>query len=102
MVLMMVLSCVSCRTRSGIAGDRRPTIPDQVRDDRVQMTGSNSLPVEPGFLAAAEQLQSALFADGVGSDEDPVLPGRQAPEDACLHGLLAGKAQRCFHPRQRI
>src|SRR5690606_41775978 len=65
-------------------------------------TFSDAVPVESRFLALAVDLQRALVADRVRPDEDPVLPGGQAPEDARLHGFLAGEAQVGLEAGQRV
>src|SRR5882724_11258070 len=62
----------------------------------------NSFPVEFGFAAGSEDFQCAVFADGIGAIENPVLPGGQASEDARFHGLGAGEAEVGFHAGQRI
>jgi hypothetical protein len=42
------------------------------------------------------------LADGVGADENPVLPGREAAEDAGFHGFAGAEAQVGFHAGQRV
>src|SRR3954467_15353996 len=46
--------------------------------------------------------QRALGADGVGPDEDPVLPRGQPAEDLRLHRLGSGEAQVRLHPGERV
>src|SRR5438105_4853258 len=41
--------------------------------------------------------QRPLLADGVRTNEDPVLPRREAAEDLGLHRLRPGEAQVRFH-----
>ena len=43
---------------------------------------SNAFEVEMRLAALAVDLERTLVTDGVGPGEDPVLPGREAPEDA--------------------
>src|SRR5438477_2625393 len=66
------------------------------------LTRLNPFPVEFRFGAAAVDLQGALLAHCIGAVEDPVLPGGEAAEDACLQGLGPGEAQACFHCGERI
>src|SRR5258708_34836170 len=58
--------------------------------------------VERRLLAGAVALERALFADGVGALENPVLPRREAGEDFRFHGLGAPEAQIGFEPRQAV
>jgi len=61
-----------------------------------------SFPVEPGFAAGPEYLERARLTHRIRPGEDPVLPGRQAPEDAGLQRLGAAEAQIRFHRGQRV
>src|SRR5688572_13057013 len=63
---------------------------------------SNTVPVELRPVALAVDLERALVADGVGPLEDPVLPGREPPEDAGVHGLVAVEAQIGLHAGERV
>src|SRR3954463_8107547 len=54
---------------------------------------SNSFGVEHGLLASAVATQRALFADGVGALEDPVLPGGKPGEDFGFHRLRSAEAK---------
>src|SRR2546430_8772377 len=58
--------------------------------------------VERRLLAGAVALERALFADGVGALENPVLPRGEASEDFRFHGLGAAEAQIGFEPRQAV
>src|SRR6266700_4607933 len=58
--------------------------------------------VERRLLAGAVALERALFADGVGALENPVLPRGEAGEDFRFHGLGAAEAQIGFEPRQAV
>jgi len=44
----------------------------------------------------------AFFADGIGPDENPVLPGSEATEDFRLHRLRSGEAEVCLHTGERV
>src|SRR4026207_1260607 len=46
--------------------------------------------------------QCALWADGVWTLENPVLPRGQAAVDLCIHRLWSSETERCFHSRQRV
>src|SRR4051812_43303289 len=46
--------------------------------------------------------QRPLLANRIGPDEDPVLPGGEAPEDLGFHRLGAGEAKIRFHPREGV
>src|SRR5471032_243679 len=63
---------------------------------------SDAIEVELRLAALAVHLESALLAHGVRPIEDPVLPGRQTPEDARLHRLDAVEAQVGLKARERI
>src|SRR6185436_13365833 len=63
---------------------------------------SYPLPVVFGLRTSPVDFQSAVLADGVGTVEDPVLPGGEAPEDARQHGLGAGEAQARLHAGERV
>ena len=43
-----------------------------------------------------------MLAGGIRTDEDPVLPGREASKDFRFHALRPGKAQAGFHSGERI
>src|SRR5262249_38772461 len=58
--------------------------------------------VEGRLLAGAVALERALFADGVGALENPVLPGGEAGEDFRFHGLGAAEAQIGFEPGEAV
>src|SRR5215203_7083624 len=53
----------------------------------------NPLGVEHRLLAGAVAAQRALFADGVGALEYPVLPGREPGKDFRLHRFRAAEAK---------
>src|SRR5581483_321877 len=63
---------------------------------------SDPLPFEGRLGAGAEKLQRPLLADRVRSIEYPVLPGREAAEDARLHRLGPGEAEIGLEARQRV
>src|SRR3954463_16061262 len=63
---------------------------------------SNSLGVEHGLLAAAVATQRALFADGVGALEDPVLPGGEPGKDFRFHRLRPAEAEVRFQAGQPV
>src|SRR5471032_3587249 len=63
---------------------------------------SDAIEVELRLAALAVHLESALLAHCVRPVEDPVLPGRQTPEDARLHRLNAVEAQVGLKARERI
>src|SRR4051812_35526706 len=63
---------------------------------------SNSLGVEHGLLAGAVATQRALLADGVGTLEDPVLPGGEPGEDFRFHRLGPAEAKVCFQAGEPI
>src|SRR5690606_24033715 len=63
---------------------------------------SDPFPVEARLAARAEEFEGALFADGVGAVENPVLPGGEPAEDARLHRLRPGEAQIGLHPGARV
>src|SRR5579883_3072592 len=63
---------------------------------------SDTLPVESGFVAGAKYFEGPCFADCVRANEDPVLPGGQAPEYARLHRLTGPEPQTGLHAGQRI
>src|SRR5262245_40430857 len=54
---------------------------------------SNSPRIECRLLTGAVALECAVLADGVGSLEDPVLPGGKSGEDFRFHRLRAAEAQ---------
>src|SRR5262249_24753565 len=58
--------------------------------------------VERRLLAGAVALERALLSDGVGTLENPVLPGGEAGEDFRFHGLRAAEAQVGFEPGQAV
>src|SRR5258705_10503518 len=58
--------------------------------------------IELRLLAGAIAAQRALFADRVGTLEDPVLPRREAREDFRFHGLRAYEAQIRFHAGEAV
>src|SRR5258706_11132242 len=60
------------------------------------------VPVELRLAAAAEDLECTGLAHRVRPDEDPVLPRRQATEDARLERLAAAEPQVRLEPGQRI
>src|SRR5271163_1410199 len=59
-------------------------------------------PVEFAASAGAVALQRAALADGVRTLEDPVLPGREAAEDAGFHRLRPGEAKVRLHSGHRV
>src|SRR5471030_1679936 len=67
-----------------------------------QQEASDAIEVELRLAALAINLKGALLAHRVRAVEDPVLPGRQTPEDAGLHCLDAVEAQIRLKPRERI
>src|ERR1700722_19292308 len=62
----------------------------------------DSISVEFSLAAGAEYLQSACIADGVGPDENPVLPGRQTAEYSRFQRLARTETQVRFHAGQGI
>src|SRR5882672_4019606 len=58
--------------------------------------------IELRLLAGAIAAQGAIFADGVGALEDPVLPRGEAREDLRFHGLGSNEAQIGFHPGEAV
>src|SRR4051812_38178758 len=64
--------------------------------------GSNSARIEGRLLAGAVALERAFVADGIGTLEDPVLPGGQAREDFRFHGLGTAEAEIGFEPREAV
>src|SRR3954469_8819928 len=58
--------------------------------------------VEGRLLPGAVAAQRALRPDRVRALEDPVLPGGEAGEDFCFHGLRAAEAQVRLHAGQRV
>src|SRR5882724_2646106 len=69
---------------------------------RARFRPLNSFPVEFHGRASSVNFQRSACADGVGADEDPVLPGGQATEDARLQSFPRTKSQVCFKPCQGI
>src|SRR4029079_2323262 len=63
-----------------------------------------SRPVEVEFRPRlrAVRRQRPFFADGIGPDENPVLPGGEATEDFRLHRLRSGEAEVCLHTGERV
>src|SRR5271163_1342962 len=59
-------------------------------------------PVEFAARAGAVALQRAAVADGVGTLEDPVLPGREAAEDSGFHRFRPGEAKVRLHAGHRV
>src|SRR5258708_39001795 len=62
----------------------------------------DAIPVEFRLAAGAEYLQGARVAHGVGPDENPVLPGRQAAEYPRFQRLARTETQVRFHAGQGI
>src|SRR4051794_16244096 len=62
----------------------------------------SAAPVELGALRLAIERQRAALAGRVGTDEDPVLPGREAPEDLRIGALRAGEAELRLHSGQGV
>src|SRR5260370_39698161 len=58
--------------------------------------------IELRLLAGAVAAQRAVFADGVGALENPVLPRRQARQDFRFHGLGTDEAQIGFHASETV
>src|SRR5215207_3764344 len=58
--------------------------------------------IELRLLAGAVTAQRAVFADGVGTLEDPVLPCGEAREDLRFHGLRSDEAQIGFHAGEAV
>src|SRR5882762_9627899 len=65
-------------------------------------SASNPLGVEHGLLAGAVATQRALFADGVGALEDPVLPGGEPGKDFRFHRLRPAEAQIRFQAGEAV
>ncbi len=63
---------------------------------------SDAAEVEFGAFRLAETLERAVFTDGVGALEDPVLPRREPAKDFSFDGFGASKAQACFHACERV
>src|ERR1700722_10495026 len=63
---------------------------------------SDPLPIKSGSLAFAVSFQRTFLADGIGADENPVLPGGQASEYTGFHGFVDPETQVGFHTRQGI
>ena len=63
---------------------------------------SNSLLIKSRADAGSVAAQRSLLADRVGTLEDPVLPGAQAPEDLALEGFRSGESQVRLHPGQGV
>src|SRR5271169_1926064 len=53
----------------------------------------NSLPAKSRLRPAAEQLERAVLAGGIGPDKYPVLPRREPSEDLGFEGFVARKPQ---------
>src|ERR1700722_19021894 len=66
------------------------------------MLMSDPFPIESWSVAGPENLQRASLTDRVRSDEDPVLPRRQSPENACLHRLRTSEPEARFHTGERV
>src|SRR4051812_15024425 len=64
--------------------------------------GSHSPRNEVRLLAGAVALERAFLADGIGTLEDPILPGGQAREDFRFHGLGTPEAQIRFEPGEAV
>src|SRR5688500_2527612 len=78
-------------------------VPRYARDDRICCGSiSDSFPSEFRLGPTSKQFQRALLADGVGADEDPVLPGRQPAEDLRRYRFVAAEAQARFHSSERV
>src|SRR5687768_18227269 len=64
-------------------------VPRCARDDRICCGSiSDSFPSEFRLGPTSKQFQRALLADGVGADEDPVLPGRSEEHTSELQSRL--------------
>src|SRR6266511_4646100 len=71
-------------------------------EQSILVTALHPLPVEARTLAGAEAAQRAVLAGGVGTLEDPVLPGGEPAEDLGLHRLRPAAAQVGLHARERV
>src|SRR5258708_7738879 len=58
--------------------------------------------IELRLLAGAVTAQRAVFADRVGTLEDPVLPRGEAREDLRFHGLRSDETQIGFHAGEAV
>src|SRR5579885_1294341 len=95
----------SASRRSAARPRPAPSRPEGTRAGEPAVRRGNAsypLPAEGRRDAAAIEPERALFADRVGTLEDPVLPGAQAAENLGLQRLGPGKAQIRLHPRQRV
>src|ERR1700722_732345 len=66
------------------------------------MLMSDTFPIKSWSVAGPENLERASLADRVRSDEDPVLPRRESPENARLHRLRAPESQTRLHTGERV
>src|SRR3982074_2925056 len=62
----------------------------------------DALPIKGGGIALAVNLERPFLADRIGTNENPVLPGRQTSEHTSFHRFIDAKTQICFHAGQRI
>src|SRR5262245_25919663 len=63
---------------------------------------SNPFRIEAGLHPRPVPLQRPFGAGGVGTLEDPVLPGGEAAEDLGLDGLRAGEPQVGLHAGEAV
>src|SRR4051812_38603056 len=63
---------------------------------------SDPLPVVVGTLSGAVPAQRTVRSGGVGTLEDPVLPGGEAAEDLRLAGLRSGEAEVGLHAGEGV
>ena len=61
---------------------------------------SNPIPREVWSFRSSVQSQGSIRSSGVGSDENPVLPGTETPEYLALQVFGPGETEVCFHSGQ--
>src|SRR2546423_10859897 len=62
----------------------------------------NSFPVECHRRAGSIDLERSVRSDGIRSDENPVLPGREAPEDSRFQCFVRAEAQIGLQTGERV
>src|SRR6476661_2925319 len=92
MMSIVVRSCIAL-TKSAPHSGYLSRLRGRERAAHAARPSSHPLRIEHGLLARAVAAQCALFADGVGALEDPVLPGREPGKDLRFHGFRPAEAK---------
>ena len=71
---------------------------DVVRNALLIVDAITLFPIESRLGPGAEQLERAVFAHGIGANENPVLPGRETSEDFRLQGLAPANRRFASRP----